>query len=266
MSNTDTSSRELYDYWNNNLYNRYLELFPGSEPTVIWDGVAFPEEYMKARFKVMFLNREGYDEEGNSYCLDEELQKRIECGEAIFPYQNNLRKRLKQYLAVLNLMGSNGFHGLSDDVVRERVNEVSDAEFYQLMKRTAYCNVKKSDGRKQSYKPDLKWHAERGLEILKEQISFFNPSIILAGDVCDGILDELVEWGDNLFCDPEHRVNVWQIKIKGEQYPYVDMFHPSRRQGMKEYYLEFLHALQAVEKDRPRFWLERRDRFCFQVR
>ena len=268
MPNTNKSIRELYDVWNNNLFNRYMELFPEAEPTFIWYGVPFPEEYVKARFKVMFLNREGYTEKGNPYYLDEVLRKRIEGGEAIFPYQKNLRKRLKQYLAVLNLLGPNGFQSLSDDAARERVNEISDAEFYQQMKSTAYCNVKKSDGRKQSYKPDLKWHAEKGLEILKEQISFFNPSIILAGDVCDGILEEIeiVEWGEDLFCDPDHRVNVAQIKIGGELYPYVDMFHPSRRQGMKEYYVEFLHALQAVEKEHPCFWLDRRDRSCFQVR
>lgn len=266
MPNTNTSVQELYDKWNDNLYNRYLELFPGAESTVIWDGVAFPEEYMKARFKVMFLNREGYTEKDNPYCLDKVLRKLIEGGERIFPDQKNLRKRLKQYLGVLGLMGPEGFQGLSDDDVRMRVNELSDEDFYQQMKHTAYCNIKKSNGKIPSYKPDLKWHAERGLEILKEQISFFNPSIILAGDVCYAVLEELVEWGDNLFCDPEHRINVWQIKIGGELYPYVDMFHPSRRQGMKEYYLEFLHALQAVEKDHPRFWLERLDRSCFQVR
>ena len=271
MARTDASVRKRYGKWNDNLYNRYLELFPEFESTLIWDGIAFPEEYVKARFKVMFLNREGYDKEkDNGYCLDEELRKRIEKGDPddpIFPGQYNLRRRLKQYLAVLDLMGHNGFQGLTDEAVQERVAEFSDEDFYRLMKRSAYCNVKKSDGRPQSYRPDLQQHAERGLEILKEQISFFNPSIILAGDVCDDVLDELVDWGDNLFCDPEHRINIWQIKIGEDLFPYVDMFHPSsRRPSMGEYYLELLHALQAVEKDSPRFWLERLDRSCFQER
>ena len=115
MPNTNTSIRNLYGQWNDNLFKRYKALFPENESTVIWDGVLFPEVYTKARFKVMFLNREGYDEEGNSYCLDKELRKRIENGKAVFPYQNNLRKRLKQYLGVLNLMGPNGFRALSDD-------------------------------------------------------------------------------------------------------------------------------------------------------
>ena len=100
---------------------------------------------------------------------------------------------------------------------------------------------------------------------MKEQILFFNPSIILAGDVCEGILEELFEWGDNLYIDPNHRLNIWQVKIGNKLFPYADMFHPSRTKEMSEYYLELLHALQAVEKERPDFWKKQIDKTknCF---
>jgi len=166
-------------------------------------------------------------------------------------------------------MGQRGFLGLSDEEVRQCVESTAYDDFIERLKGVAYCNVKKSDGKPRSNKGDLKNYANMGLNFLKEQILFFNPSIIiLAGDVCEGILDELFEWGDNLYGDPNQRLNIWQVKIGDKLFPYADMFHPSRTQGMSEYYLEFLHALQAVEKKRPGFWNERIDetKNCFITR
>ncbi|MBR6362143.1 MAG: hypothetical protein IKR88_02530 [Bacteroidales bacterium] len=132
----------------------------------------------------------------------------------------------------------------------------------------AYCNVKKSDGKPKSIKSDLFNYAKNSLDILKEQIRFFNPSIILAGNVCEGLLEDLLEWGDDLYIGPNRRICIWQLKIDGDCFPFVDMYHPSLAKGMSEYYLELFHALQAVEKERPGFWNERivKTKNCFITR
>lgn len=263
MATKKTPVLQRYELWNKDLKSRYLASFNEDKTfTTIWDGVIFPEDYAKAPLKVMFLNREAYDPEpDNPYDLCEAIRDRVKNNDWVFPNQNTLRTHLKQYLAVLNL-GQKGFMGLSDDDVRECVQSTDYNDFIESLKGVAYCNVKKSDGKPKSSRKDLKDYAEASLSILKEQISFFNPSIILAGDVCDGILEEIpgVEWGKDLYVSPERRICIWQLKINNDYYPLVDMFHPSRTQGMTDYYLEFMHALQAVEKERPGFWHERIDK------
>ncbi len=263
MTTESSTSQTLYNQWNESLYNSYMELFRESTFTV-WDGVISPEDYAHSRLKVMLLNREAYDE--NVDDLAGALYDCISKEEVVFPGQTTLRTHLKQYLAVLD-SGQNGFLGLSDEYVRERVKAMDYYEFTRLLKRVAYCNIKKSDGKTRSNIKDLREYAIRGLDVLKEQILFFNPSVILAGNVCDGILDDLFDWGENLYQDPVNRINIWQLKIGDRLFPFVDMFHPSLVKGMSEYYIELLHALQEVEKDRPDFWIGRqRDGDCFLSR
>lgn len=258
--------RKQYEKWDDQLYKEYEKLFPESED-IIWDGVIFPEKYANKRFKIMVLNREGYDESHEPYSLHTTIRGQIEGDVWFLERQRTLRSHLKQYLTVLDSIKPDGFQGLSDDIIRERVKAAGYYDLTKMMEGVAYCNVKKSDGLPRSNRMNLKEHAEKGLDIIKKQIAYFNPSIILAGDVCDGILNDLsgIEWGEDLYIGPERRICIWQIKINGQNYPLVDMFHPSRTHGMSEYYLELLHALQAVEKKYPLFWNKRRDAKCFDM-
>ena len=260
--------RKQYEKWDEQLYEEYKSLFPESEYTNIWDGVIFPEKYAKSRLKVMILNREGYGEPFNPYFLHRKIRDQIEKDVWFFEYQRTLRLHLKQYLTVLDSIRPDGYQSLSDDIVRDCVQASGYYDLTRLMEGVAYCNVKKSDGLPRSNRMNLKEYAEKGLDIIKKQIAYFNPSIILAGDVCEGILNDLIGdggWDENLYIGPERRICIYQIKINGHNYPLVDMFHPSRTQGMSEYYLELLHALQAVEKDHPFFWINRLDTPCFDM-
>lgn len=258
------SIRKLYVEWEKQLYKEYTKLFPEVKYT-IRDGVIFPEKYAKSRLKVMFLNREGYDVDCEPYPLHETIREQIEKNVWFFEYQRTLRLHLKQYLTVLDSIRQDGFQNLTDDYVRERVKAADYYELVRLMESVAYCNVKKSDGLPHSNRKNLKEYAEKGIDIIKKQIAFFNPSIILAGDVCSEILDEIsdFQYGENLYIDSERRVNIYQVKINNQLFPLVDMFHPSRIKGMSEYYLDFLHALQAVEKNNPLFWNKRLNTKCF---
>ena len=270
MSKTKIESinpiRKLYEEWDDQMYEEYKKLFPESEYTNIWDGVIFPEKYAKSRLKVMTLNREGYGEPFNHYYLHRTIRKQIENDEWFFKDQKTLRLHLKQYLTVLDLIGPDGFKSLLDDDVRKRVKAAKYDDLTRMMESVAYCNIKKSNGLPKSNRMNLKEYAEKGLDFIKKQIVYFNPSIILAGDVCSDILDEIrdFKYGENLYIDPEGRINIYQVVINDQLFPLVDMFHPSRTQGMSEYYLELLHALQAVEKKNPLFWNKRLDAHCFK--
>ena len=258
---------DIYKKWNDDLYQKYIKLFPEEKHTTIWDGVVDPVAYSRSLFKVMFLNKEAYDEEGNSYDVSEALYSAIKDGQRIFPNQTALRTHIKQYLCVLQGFDSESFSKISDEEMRERVAKQTTDEnwFNTRMSQVAYCNVKKSDGLPESTTNDLYKYAKKSLDILKEQIRFFNPSIILAGNVCDGILEDLVEWGENLYIAKDRSICIWQIKIDGKCYPFVDMYHPSNVQGMSEYYLNLLHALQAVEEKNPCYWVDRLSSSCFDM-
>ena len=261
----ELSVQQRYEQWNDDLYNRYIMEYPETSHDTIWDGVISPVDYAKTRIKVMFLNREAYDnEKGNSFDLSKDIRNRIEKDEWVFPYQHTLRTHLKQYLTVIDL-GQNGFLELSDDEVRKYVKATDYYEFIRLLKCVAYCNIKKSDGQPRSNLNNLKECAKRNIGFIKEQIAFFNPSIILGGDICEGVLNDIpeVEWGNDLYIGPDRHICIWQIKVGDSLYPLVDMFHPSRTQGMREYYLEFLHAMQAVERSHTNFWFNSYDKPCF---
>ena len=268
MNSSKSKVEDLYTSWNNDLYQRYIKLFPEGEHTTIWDGVVNPVLYSQSPLKIMFLNREGYTEDGNDYNVSNALLAAIGEEKRIFPDQRTMRTHLKQYLLVLQQLESGLLLNTTDEQMSEIVSQKTSDEkwFNSQIAKVAYCNVKKSDGHSKSNVNDLYNYAKKGIEILKEQIGFFNPTIILAGDVCSDILEDLIDWGDNLYVpEGEHRICIWQLKIDGKCYPFVDMYHPSRTQGMSDYYLTLLHALQAIEEKKPDFWKERLNQPCFDM-
>lgn len=263
---------EKYNLWNRQLKKEYNSLFPNADYT-IFDGVVFPEHYATSPLKIMFLNREPYDEDWTEYDLAEALRKElVSKTKPIFGYQPKLRLRLKEYLCVMQLLETGELMSISDDELLNRVNELTQTDklYYEMMPSVAYVNVKKSDGIKKSYIPNLRKYTVQGQSILKKQIEYFNPSIILAGNVVDGVLgrDDLITelgWGDNLY-SPEGRskIRIYQLQINNQLYPIVDMYHPSATQGwMSTYYLDLFHALKEVETSHPNYWKTRLNLQCF---
>ena len=86
-------------------------------------------------------------------------------------------------------MSEKAFNGVSKEEAIDFVNQSTEDDLIYYLSNTAYINVKKSNGVNVSEKNDLKAYAKKGIDILKEQIRFCNPSIILGGNVCDGIID-----------------------------------------------------------------------------
>ena len=260
---------KYYNDWNEQCCKEYNSLFPEAKYT-IWDGVIFPEKYAISPLKIMFLNREPYDPDMSEYDLAKALcTELIGRKKPIFESQKKLRQRLKEYLCVVNLLQTGELMSISEEDIMNRVNEQTQTDyiFYEMMPSVAYINVKKSDGQIPSYVSDLREKAIQGLRILEKQISFFNPSIILAGNVVDRILDYTdVEWGDNLYIPQgKHIICIYQLKINDILYPIVDMYHPSATQGwMSTYYLDLFRAMKAVEHTHPNYWGNRMDLPCFK--
>lgn len=264
-----------YNKWEDKLWALYDSIFKDASYT-IKDGVIFPDKYASTPFKVMIMNREAYDKGHKSYSLNQDgIAKEI--GEEIVPFKDQitLRSHLRQYLSLIHLLSKKGFNEVSEKEVIDFVNQSDNDDLVYYLSDAAYINIKKSDGKKRSVRSDLKEYAKKGIEVLKEQIRFCNPSVILGGDVCYNIIDNLFDWGEELYGgDGYNPVKIYELVIDGKSYPFIDMFHPSRTQNYKDgdekesmsmYFLELFKAMISVEKTRPGYWSGHMNNKCFET-
>ncbi|MCR4848792.1 MAG: hypothetical protein K5920_08115 [Bacteroidales bacterium] len=243
--------------WDITLQEEYKRLWPNME-RFNWDGVVSPEDYAKANIKVMFLNRETY---GDDYNINEAIKKEIDNNLVMFG-NNPIKVKTKNRLRVLSLLEKDVIT-MSDSDFEQYLNSYSEEDFRKDMLKVAYCNIKKSDGNEKSSRRNLYECALRNKEILQKQISFFNPSIIIGGNIVDGILEKIMEWGDDLYTPESHYVNIFTLSVNGEEYPFVDAYHPSSRKNNYVDSMELFRALQSVERDHPGYWKSRCGLTCF---
>ena len=270
-----TDIEKKYSKWENELKCKYAKIFEDAAYT-IFDGVVAPSIYSEQRCKIMVINREPYDDEGNSYSLNEILKQQIEGNIRIFSSQPNFRRHLSQELAVLSLLAEEEFYKKTYEDVTKIVEQLDDDDFSKQIYKVAYTNIKKSDGVNGSSLADLRKYAKHGWDIITEQIRFYNPSVIIGGNIVDGLLGslpgEMICWGENLFAQGTG-VNIYQIEVAGQYFPFFDLYHPSassfkdKKSGntisMDDYYLRIFDAMKAVLKEHPDYWQKRLNRVCF---
>jgi len=251
----------IYKTWEESIKKEYESLWPNMN-VFNWDGVVSPDDYYNANVKVMFLNREAY---GDDYNINEELKKQIDNGLTIFG-NKGIKRKIKNRLRVLKLIDKK-LCEISDEAFEQYADSYSENEFRGDLLKVAYCNIKKSDGKKESKKSDLRECYLKNREIIKEQISFFNPSIIVGGNVFDGIIeqDETIEQREDLYAPQSHYVNIYSLGIRGKEYPYVDICHPSSTKNDIVDRFELFKALQYVEKNHPDYWKTRCGLRCFNL-
>lgn len=256
---------ELYKERDDIIRSMYDRIFPKAKYT-IWDGVFSPLDYAFNPFRVLFMNREPYDSEFISYNVVHTIHKQIIKGESFWSNQTWLKKNIRDMLAIFSLMKDRDISQLSDNQIEKQINSFrkSDFLFEKTLLESAYINIKKSDGKSQSDPKDLRKYAQQGLKVLKAQISFFNPSVIVGGNIVDEILENIVDWEDNLFLNP-NVINVYQLKVGNNIYPFIDSFHLSAisygsdKTSMDKYYVCLAEALKTVAKHYPNYWEKRRN-------
>lgn len=263
-----------YFKWEKKLWAKYNGIFKDASYTIT-DGVIFPNKYASTPFKVMIMNREVYDTENGSYSLNQEaLSTEIEVGIIPFKKQRTMRSHLRQYLSLIHLLAWKNFEGVSEEEAINFVTQSDNEDFVYYLSRAAFINIKKSDGESTSSRINLKEYATKGIEVLKEQIRYFNPSIILGGDVCDDDIDDLFDWGKTLYNEEGyHALKIYELMIDGKAYPFIVMFRPSRTQNYLEegeyrnissYYLELFKGIISVEQRFPGYWKKHMNNKCFE--
>lgn len=262
----DELYNELYRKKDAAFERRYKQLFPNAQYT-IWDGVFSPSDYASNPFRVLFMNREPYDSESAPYNLVHTIREQIIKDKSFWKNQTWLKKNICDILAVFSLMKDKDIVQLSNSQIKEQIYNYRESNvlFTEALLRSAYINIKKSDGKSKSSSRDLLEYAQQGLEVLEAQISFFNPSVIVGGNIVDGILEKTnIKWGSNLLTDSEY-IKVFQLKIGDRIYPFIDTYHLSailfgrEKLSMSEYYIYLFKAVKSVAEQYPDYWEKRSD-------
>lgn len=250
---------KIYYEWEEQLEKEYNEIFFDAQYT-IFDGVVSPFDYFHSPIKVMFLNRESY---GDSYNIHEELKKQIEKGEPILGGNYWINQNTKERLALCSLLDK--FADVLEGEAIDYAVNLDDKEYRSLLYKSAYCNIKKSNGRERSTKNDLLNYAQKGWSIIEKQVVFFNPTLIIGGNVFDGIIEKIegLNWGDPqvLYKEKTNSVVIYKIEFGGKPFPFMDMYHPSymcHSHGL-------IYALKYLAQHCPDFWKYRIGQKCFEL-
>ena len=266
---------DKYGSFKKGIQSKHAELLPNASYT-IWDGLFSPEKYANSLFRVLVMNREPYDIDKDSYDLVDTIQNDIKNGNPFWVNQNTLKNNLRDMLAVTSFLSDDNINAIDDATIENRIKEYheSDDAFNQALLRMGYINIKKSNGQKKSNPKDLREHAILTWDVTQSQISFFNPSLIIGGNIVDKILghkDMHINWGENLYTESKY-IKIFTLKIGAKTFPFIDSYHLSansygekgNRKPMSEYYKELILALRNVENNNPGYWATRRNLSVFE--
>ena len=252
---------KIYYDWEKELEKEYNEIFSDTQYT-IFDGVVSPFDYFQSPIKVMFLNREAYDADCTSYNIAKDgLKEEIESGKPIFRKKYWVNQNTKERLAYCSFIGRT--YSLNDNNAIFEAQNLDDKEYRSLLYKSAYCNIKKSDGKERSSKNDLLNFAQKGWMIIEKQVAFFNPTLIIGGNVIDGIIANIegVKWGEPRILFQTPKIVVYQIEFAGKSYPFIDMYHPSSMKHSEDLFF----ALRFCAQKYPGLWESRTGQKCFNL-
>lgn len=252
---------KIYYDWEKELEKEYNEIFSDAQYT-IFDGVVSPFDYFQSPIKVMFLNREAYDADCTSYNIAKDgLKEEIESGKPIFRKKYWVNQNTKERLAYCSFIGRT--YSLNDNNAIFEAQNLDDKEYRSLLYKSAYCNIKKSDGKESSSKNDLLNFAQKGWMIIEKQVAFFNPTLIIGGNVIDGIIANIegVKWGEPRILFQTPKIVVYQIEFAGKSYPFIDMYHPSSMKHSEDLFF----ALRFCAQKYPGLWESRTGQKCFNL-
>lgn len=256
----ENNIEETYYSWEAELEKEYNRIFFDAQYT-IFDGIISPRDYFNSPIKVLFLNREAYDEDECSYMIHHALRKQIEKGDPIFNNTYWINQNMKERLAFCSLLER--ITDWQDDEAIEYAQNMNDNEYRSLLLKSAYCNIKKSDGVNGSSKNNLLEYAQKGWSIIEKQICFFNPTLIIGGNVIDDIIEcvDGLTWGEELYVSLETKGTIYLIQFGGKFYPIIDLYHPSYTVHSEDLY----YALKQSTLIHPGYWEKRIGQNCFDL-
>ena len=176
-----SKSKEIDTLINETIISTQEETYP------ILDGIIDIEKYLAAKFKILWILKEPYDDfddDGTPFGGGWDLKEVIKSNNSIHNYSGGkptFKPMLYTSWGILNDFC------LWDDMG----NVEKEPSMLDALKSIAYINVKKLPGHKSSYYKVINDAYSQHKDILLKQIEFINPDIIIGGGTLGLFLDDL---------------------------------------------------------------------------
>ncbi len=194
----------------------------------ITDGIIDIDKYLKAKYKILWILKEPYDDFdengkpfGGGWSLNEVLNQKQTISE------------FKGGRPTYKPMIYTSWGILNDFCLWENMGNVeNDPSMIDALKSIAYINVKKLPGYTKSHFSVIENAYQKYKDILLNQIEFYQPNIIIGGSTLY-----------NFFKDLDLRKELMQKRgsidfILKNNRIYIDAYHPSQRRISQEQYCD----------------------------
>jgi hypothetical protein len=203
----------------------------------IYDGIIDQDRWAQSPRKILFINKEAYDDDGSDG-LD--LRELIRC-------KCDGRPSNGAYKVIANW--AYALHHASPDpsVPFPEWSQIDPEGARESLLSCSVMNIKKSGGKTSSDHQDLQAYVEKDGDLIKRQVELINPDIIVCGHVWYLI--------KHLWPNP---VNIYDEVLEVDGRVIIDFWHPSNRypDEMNYYALAALiqngRVLHRFSADAPR--------------
>lgn len=193
---------------------------------IIGDGIINLDRYLAAKYKILWIMKEAYDEDGGGWCYSEVLSEH----EKIKGWINGGSKPTWHPIIYVSHSILNGFPLWCE------MPYISDSEsMCDVLLEIAVINAKKQTGTSQSDNNEILEFYEKDKDLIIRQIEAVNPDIVIGVDpVLRKIYEDLkvpVENGvrrDGRSCE----------YIKTPERLYITVYHPAQRMFTREKYVD----------------------------
>jgi len=174
-------SKELDTLINSTITSTQEDTFP------ILDGIVDPERFLSAKYKILWILKEPYDDfddEGVPFGGGWDLKEVLKSKNSIQEYEGGkptFKPMLYTSWGILN----------NFCLWNDMGNVEKDISMMEALKSIAYINVKKIPGHKSSYYKVIQDAYDQHKNILLKQIEYINPDIIIGGSTLGLFLNDL---------------------------------------------------------------------------
>jgi hypothetical protein len=189
--------------------------------TSICDGIINYDEYFSAKYKILWILKEPYDEideNGNLSGGGWHLRDVIISRKTIEEYENGRNTFKPMIYATWGIFNDFCLWDIMHDVE-------NDPTMLKVLKSIAYINVKKIPGRKTSNNSEISNAYRLYNRILLKQIWSYNPDIIIGGYTLKLFLNDLGLKREEMVKNGSLDYIIKDNKV------FIDAYHPAQRTG-----------------------------------
>lgn len=201
----------------------------------IYDGIINLEQYLKSKFKILWILKEPYDffdEKGNPCGGGWDLKASLNKLKSI----NEFINAKKTYIPIIQT----SFGILNDFIKCEDMLPITNTLVFDCLKSISIINVKKLPGKKTSNPSEISQAYKDNREILLRQFEVFRPDIIIGGNTLNYFLKD---FGLNKNMRIIRKEGSFPYYLKDNKI-FISANHPAARLSKKKYCNDIIETVK----------------------